>query len=84
MFRRFKLLRLEDESGVSGEGIVCHGVQFPSGRCVMEWDTDMASIGVYDSIEHVERVHGHGGKTRVVWVDQETPKRAWMKSTPAS
>ncbi len=64
--RRFLLVRSEDESGVSGVGIVAEGVQFQSGRVVMEWQVAPYSIGIYGSIEEVIEVHGHGGKTRVL------------------
>lgn len=67
--KRFYLLRREDETGVSGTGIVALGVQFPDGRCVMRWLTNPSSFGVYDSIEDVEKIHGHGGRTVVEWID---------------
>ena len=67
--RRFALLRHEDESGVSGVGIVAVGVEFPSGTCVIEWVVQPATHGWYGSIAEVEQVHGHGGKTEVIWRD---------------
>jgi hypothetical protein len=33
----------------------------------IRWLTDKASMGVYQSIEDVETIHGHGGKTQIVW-----------------
>lgn len=69
MIRRFHLRRLEDESGVSGTGIVAIGAQFPSGKCVMEWQTALSSVALYDSIETLEQIHGHGGKTLVEWAE---------------
>lgn len=68
--RRFMLLRVEDESGISGTGMVAEGVQFTDGRCAMRWRTDLRSTALYDSIEDLESIHGHGGKTVVVWIDQ--------------
>jgi hypothetical protein len=68
-FRRFVLFRSEDESGVSGTGTVAEGVVFSSGKCVISWLSDTPSVEVYDSVEEIERIHGHGGKTRVRWVD---------------
>ena len=38
--RRFRLVREEDESGVSGTGVVAVGVEFPSGAVVFEWLND--------------------------------------------
>lgn len=65
--RLFALVRDEDETGVSGTGHVADGVQFANGKCVVCWRTATSSIAVYDSIAAVEVIHGHGGKTRIVW-----------------
>ncbi len=67
--RRFNLVRNEDESGVSGTGIVAQGVQFDDGTCAMRWLTETASTAVYDSIGDLEKIHGHGGKTVIDWID---------------
>lgn len=89
--RRFRLVREEDESGVSGTGVVAVGAQFPSGFIHIEWlndandnlDTSRNGIAQYpgaetedaDSVENairdVEKVHGHGGRTTIEWVDTE-------------
>ena len=63
----FELVRTEDESGVSGVGPVAWGVRFPDGKCVLRWRTEFTSVAVYDSIEDVETIHGHDGKTTVEW-----------------
>lgn len=67
--RRFNLLRLEDPSGVSGLGIVAEGVEFSNGSCALVWLTDIASVGLYPSISHLEQIHGHNGNTLVIWQD---------------
>jgi len=67
--RSFLLVRDEDETGVSGTGVVAWGALFPDGRAVMRWCTDTASTAVYDSIADVETIHGHGGKTHIEWAD---------------
>lgn len=64
----FFLHRLEDESGVSGTGLVAVGVQFPSGHCVLEWVVPPRTMGWYERIEDVVAVHGHHGKTGVMWM----------------
>lgn len=69
--RRFKLHRIEDESGVSGTGEVAEGVEFAHGEVVMSWLTNHRSIGVYPHIKELIAIHGHGGKTRVVWEEGE-------------
>jgi hypothetical protein len=65
----FKLLRVVDESGISGTGYVAEGVQFSSGRVVMQWTTGTSSVAIYDSIADVEKIHGHNGATLIEWVD---------------
>lgn len=67
--RRFHLVRREDETGISGIGLVAHGVQFPDGTVAMRWATGTASTALYANIDDVEVIHGHGGKTIVEWVD---------------
>ena len=63
--KTFYLNRLEDASGVSGTGIVAHGVEFQDGQCVLHW-RDSGSIGVYKSLAKLEEIHGHQGRTLVV------------------
>lgn len=70
-FRRFQLERLVDISGVSGTGIVAVGVLFPTGRVVMQWLGPTGSIIVHESMDNLMAVHGHGGATRVIWIDEE-------------
>lgn len=62
----FYLQRNDDESGVSGTGKVAAGVIFPNGKAVMSWLTPTSSIALYDSIQDVKTIHGHGGKTLVM------------------
>ncbi len=69
--RRFMLNRSEDECHVSGRGLVAEGVQFSCGRCVIVWLSTTPSVDVYDSIKDVEKVHGHGGKTIIEWIDKD-------------
>lgn len=70
--RLFQLLRHEDESGVSGTGVVAEGVQFSDKKCALSWLTSKSSKGFYDCIEHIVDIHGHGGKTVIVWLDTPT------------
>ena len=69
MIRRFILNRIEDETGISGISIVVEGVQFSRGKVALTWLTQFTSIVIYDGMEQVEAIHGHGGKTRIEWVD---------------
>lgn len=68
--RRFVLIRAEDISGVSGVGIVAHGVDFGN-KTVLYWLGDHNTLGVYDSIESLLAIHGHEGRTWAEWLDDE-------------
>lgn len=65
--RLFRLVRDLDATGVSGTGHVADGVLWHDGTCSVRWRTATRSTTVYDSITDVEKIHGHGGATRVDW-----------------
>lgn len=67
--RRFYLYRREDVTGISGTGTVAEGVEFGDGTAAMRWCTDVASTCVYDSVAAIDKIHGHGGSTVVMWLD---------------
>lgn len=82
-FRRFRLVRHEDNTGTSGTGIVARGVQYPDGAVHMQWinddndDLETNSNGVAfkpapDGIEATREIHGHDGRTTIEWIDKET------------
>lgn len=66
--RLFALDRDVDAGGVSGTGRVAVGAWFSSGKCVLHWLSEVASIGVYDTLDDLVRIHGHKGQTRLVWL----------------
>ena len=70
-FRRIRLNRQHDVSGVSGTGIVAYGVVWPDGTVTLRWDTQVRSTVMYDSIDDVVTITGHGGNTVIEWVDHE-------------
>lgn len=71
--RRFHFERLEDASGVSGCGKVAEGCLFTdTGEAVVHWLGKHGSINVYHSIEDVIHVHGHEGKTKIVFDDPQS------------
>jgi hypothetical protein len=82
--RVFQLLRDEDPSGVSGVGRVAVGVVFPSGKVVLEWLGSHNSFGIYDDLKRVEHIHGHGGKTRIVFTRGAIPYRTSFLPAKAS
>ena len=69
VMRRFELHREHDVSGISGTGVVAEGLQFSDGRVVTRWLAEIAQTCVWDSVEDVAAIHGHGGATLIVWVD---------------
>lgn len=69
--RPFVLVRDEDETGVSGTGVVAEGTVFSDGTAVLRWLTEWPTSVVFHDrgLAAIEAVHGHGGKTRVVFTD---------------
>lgn len=67
--RRFNLQRYVDDTGVSGTGVVAEGVQFGDGTVVIRWLGDRPSSVFWASIADAMAVHGHGGHTKLMWVD---------------
>ena len=66
----FYLVRDKDVSGMSGTGVVAEGVIFYDGHVVMKWKTEINSMGSYKSIQDVEHIHGHGGKTKILYLGE--------------
>lgn len=69
--KAFNLVRTEDVSGVSGTGTVAEGALFSDGTCVIRWLSKHPSTNIYNSLEQVEQIHGHEGRTKVVMAEQE-------------
>ena len=53
----FKIIRQNDETGVSGTGNVMDGVVFDDGQVIVSWKTDVKSTGFYNSWEDFKKVH---------------------------
>ena len=70
-FRRFHLIRDSDVTGISGTGVVAEGVEFSDGVVALRWRSRWPASVVFPElgIRAVEAVHGHGGASRVVWLD---------------
>ena len=68
--RIFYLERAEDETGVSGDGRVAEGVEFSDGQCALHWLTHTSCSGIYANVKQLVLIHGHGGKTQLVWADK--------------
>lgn len=69
--RRFELHRDVDVTGVSGTGVVAEGILFTDDVAVLHWVGQWPSSVVHyeRGMEAVHHVHGHGGSTRIVWLD---------------
>lgn len=67
--RRFVLERREDETGLSGTGQVAWGVVFPDGTAATRWNAPIAQTCVWASLDDVLHVHGHQGRTDIVFLD---------------
>ena len=57
---------------------MAEGCQFDTngkGWCSLVWlgnDDSHLAMAYYPSIDAIIDIHGHGGKTRVVWIDDES------------
>lgn len=70
--KRFYLQRNIDETGISGTGKVTQGFEiYKNGPVVMYWDTEVYSGSFYKNVNDVVKIHGHNGKTELVWIDEE-------------
>ncbi len=74
--RTFILQREVDETGISGTGAVAEGIEFSDGVVALRWIVPPGrsghgfptSVVFHDrGMESVEAIHGHNGKTKVVW-----------------
>lgn len=69
--KTFVLIRNEDETGISGTGLVAEGVEFDDGKVVLRWCVgEHRSVSVWDSLEDAEAIHGHEGRTVVEWTSE--------------
>ena len=68
--QRFILLRVGDESGVSGRGVVADGCLFPNGRVALTWRKEPFTMSWHLSVAEIE-IHSHGGQTRLYWIDKD-------------
>jgi len=74
--RTFTVCRINDESGVSGTGIVIEGITLATGQCVVHWlyPAPRGSIAMFDSISDFATVHikpHPGNETIITYEDGE-------------
>lgn len=65
--RIFGLYRKEDPTGISGTGIVATGIEWENGRCAIQWRSAVSSVALYESIDDIRLIHGHGGSTEIIY-----------------
>tara|TARA_Y100000592_G_scaffold58790_1_gene92062 strand:- start:1391 stop:1795 length:405 start_codon:yes stop_codon:yes gene_type:complete len=74
--RTFTVCRVNDESGVSGTGVVIEGIVLATGQCVVHWlyPAPRGSIAMFDSITDFATVHikpHPGNETIITYEDGE-------------
>jgi hypothetical protein len=74
--RTFTVCRINDETGVSGTGVVIEGITLATGQCVVHWlyPTPRGSIAIFDSISDFATVHikpHPGNETIITYEDGE-------------
>ena len=74
--RTFTVCRINDESGVSGTGVVIEGITLATGQCVVHWlyPAPRGSIAIFDSISDFATVHikpHPGNETIITYEDGE-------------
>lgn len=79
--RRFKLVRYEDVHGNSGTGEVAQGCEFDNGYVALTFLSDKVSLYWYPSMHTLKHLHGHDGKTKVVWIDPASPDDLDLQET---
>src|SRR5690348_5365194 len=71
--RLFVLYRREDVNGASGTGDVASGVVWPDGHAALRWKADdhscVSSTSVWSSMADLLSVHGHDGRSEIVYLD---------------
>ncbi|MGW4889625.1 hypothetical protein [Streptomyces murinus] len=73
----FIVQRDQDVTGISGEGIVAEGVRFSDGWAVTHWldrppmNEPKTEVWHNPGTEPFEKISGHGGRTRIVWADED-------------
>lgn len=71
----FRMIRRNDETGISGNGCVLEGVLFSTGKVVVNWLSDKGSVVVWDSLEDFLDIHINShpaNRSLLVWSDGTT------------
>jgi hypothetical protein len=68
---RFALVRHTDVTGISGTGVVAWGIVWPDGSVDIRWRGSRPSSVHWDNLDDPTTIHGHGGATEFVWIDDQ-------------
>jgi len=82
--RLFKMVRNNDETGVSGTGVVADGIEYPNGMVSVCWRSKTPSVNVYRSFVEFKHVHidAHpSNDTEIHWAEAAWPEPAQEKET---
>lgn len=79
--RTFHVVRDEDVSGVSGVGVIAEGVLFSNGKVFVNWLSMHKIVEMSDSMAEWQAVHGHEGKTKILWDDEVSTPEPEKKKT---
>ena len=75
----FTVARQNDETGVSGEGVVIEGVVLATGQCIAHWlyPRPKGSIAIFDSMNDFVTVHikPHPGNRTIITYDDGEQER---------
>jgi hypothetical protein len=57
--RTFTVCRQQDETGVSGEGVIIEGILLGTGQCIVHWlfPPPRGGVAIFDSLEDFLKVH---------------------------
>jgi len=74
--RTFTVARQDDETGISGVGVIIEGVEYATGQVVIHWlfPPPRGGIAIFDSLEDFLKVHVHphpANKTIITFEDGE-------------
>jgi hypothetical protein len=77
-------VRDEDMTGVSGTGVVAEGVEFTDEVVVLRWVGKYPTSVVWHDggLESVRKIHGHDGKTRIVFDEPELEHEEMIPVVP--
>ena len=75
----FTVFRTDDETGVSGDGIVIEGVRLATGQCIIHWlyPPPRGGIAIFESMDDFIKVHIQPhptNKTIITFADGEQRK----------